>query len=344
MPTLLLTTLKDIFGGTEPTSAVFSATVYRGLDPAIRVIEDEIVFPDPLKTTLRHDLPLPVLALGLIPSDCYWRIIISVQGFTSYEIAAVFPVGPGPFTLEDLIVVDAATSLPDPGTPLATAFLLNIAESATEAQQAATSATASQGSAANSAAAAASSAASIIGDTTSAAASAASAGTSATNATTSATTATTKAASATASASSATDSATSATGSASGAATSATNAATSASQAATSATAASMGATTATNAAASITASAATATSQATAATTAATSATTSATSAATSATGAASSYSSTLALSSTYVRSDQVVLGIDTDGSPYYSDSLSYAQAFPVHVDTDQVPYIEIG
>jgi len=47
--------------------------------------------------------------------------------------------------------------------------------------------------------------------------------------------------------------------------------------------------------------------------------------------------------LSTSYVRLDQVGIGIDTDGVPYYSNGLAYQDARPILVDTDGVPYVTI-
>lgn len=46
-------------------------------------------------------------------------------------------------------------------------------------------------------------------------------------------------------------------------------------------------------------------------------------------------------ALTATYVPRGSTQVGLDTDGVPYFSDTLAFTAAVPVLTDTDGVPYI---
>lgn len=117
-----LTTLQDVLGGAEPVDAIFTATIYRGDKQAIRIVDDEVIFPDPVRVKLVGGIPVEPLILDVLDPDCHYKIDVFVDGTSPYRANVVLPAGPGPFDISELVVVDPSTNLPDPGTSLAQAF------------------------------------------------------------------------------------------------------------------------------------------------------------------------------------------------------------------------------
>lgn len=123
MAVINLTTLQDVLGGTQTVDAIVTATIYRGLNQAIRIVDDEVVFPEPVRVKIVNGSPVEPLILLPLEADCHYRLDVFVEGTAPYRANVILPAGTGPFNLEDLVVVDPATTLPDPGTSLAQAFL-----------------------------------------------------------------------------------------------------------------------------------------------------------------------------------------------------------------------------
>lgn len=123
-----LATLQDVLGGTTPVDAIFTATIYRGDKQAIRIVNDEVIFPDPVRVKLVAGVPVEPLILDILDPDCHYKIDIFVDGTTPYRANVVLPGGPGPFDISELVVVDPVTVLPEAGTAIADAFLASVAE------------------------------------------------------------------------------------------------------------------------------------------------------------------------------------------------------------------------
>lgn len=123
MPVINLVTLQDILGGAELVNAIVTATVYRGDIQAIRIKDDEVVFPDDVRIKIVNGTPVEPLVLEYLDADCYYKIDIFVSGTQPYRANVVLPGGDGPFDIADLTVVDPSTYLPISGTTLADAFI-----------------------------------------------------------------------------------------------------------------------------------------------------------------------------------------------------------------------------
>lgn len=126
MAVVNLTTLQDVLGGTEPVDAIVTAVIYRGDKQAIRIVDDEVVFPEPVRVKIVAGVPVEPLILLPLDPDCHYKLDVFVDGTYPYRANVILPPGEGPFNIEDLIVVDPTTALPDPGTSLADAFILQI--------------------------------------------------------------------------------------------------------------------------------------------------------------------------------------------------------------------------
>jgi hypothetical protein len=121
-----LTTLQDVLGGTEPVDAVVTAVIYRGDKQAIRIEDDEVIFPEPVRVKIVAGEPVePFILLPLDP-DCHYKLDVFVDGTYPYRANVILPVGDGPFDISELVVVNPSTALPDAGTSLADAFLAQI--------------------------------------------------------------------------------------------------------------------------------------------------------------------------------------------------------------------------
>lgn len=123
-----LTTLQDVLGGTEPVDAIVTAVIYRGDKQAIRIVDEEVVFPAPVKVKIVAGVPVEPLILDVLDPDCHYKLDVFVDNTYPYRANVILPAGPGPFNIEELVVVDPATTLPDPGTSLAQAFYDSIVE------------------------------------------------------------------------------------------------------------------------------------------------------------------------------------------------------------------------
>ena len=118
-----LTTLQDVLGGTESVDAIVTAIIYRGDKQAIRIVDDEVIFPDPVRVKIVAGVPVePFILLPLDP-DCHYKLDVFVDGTYPYRANVILPAGDGPFNISELVVVDPATVIPDAGTSLAQAFL-----------------------------------------------------------------------------------------------------------------------------------------------------------------------------------------------------------------------------
>ena len=126
MAVVNLTTLQDVLGGTAPVDAIFTATIYRGDKQAIRIVNDEVVFPDPVRVKLVGGVPVEPLILDILDPDCYYKIDVFVDGTHPYRANVILPAGDGPFDISELVIVSPATNLPDPSTSLADAFIAQI--------------------------------------------------------------------------------------------------------------------------------------------------------------------------------------------------------------------------
>ena len=117
-----LTTLQDVLGGADPVDAIFTATIYRGDKQAIRIVDEEVIFPDPVRVKLVGGIPVEPLILDVLDPDCHYKIDVFVDGTSPYRANVVLPAGDGPFDISELVIVDPSTNIPDPGTSLAQAF------------------------------------------------------------------------------------------------------------------------------------------------------------------------------------------------------------------------------
>lgn len=136
MPIVNLTTLQDVLGGTEPVDAIVTAIIYRGAIQAIRIKDDTVIFPDDVRIKIINGVPVEPLILEHLEPDCYYKIDVFVAETRPYRANVVLPNGVGPFDIEDLIVVDPTTALPDAGTAIAQAFLDSVTAEADRAEAA----------------------------------------------------------------------------------------------------------------------------------------------------------------------------------------------------------------
>jgi hypothetical protein len=123
MPIINVTTLQDILGGTAPTDAIFTAYMMRSGTRAVRVQDDEVIFPAQVNVKFVGGVPEEQIELETPPADCYWSIRIKGPERVLLRANVILPIGEGPFDFDELIEVDPETSLPDAGTALADAFL-----------------------------------------------------------------------------------------------------------------------------------------------------------------------------------------------------------------------------
>ena len=122
-----LTTLQDVLGGTQAVDAIVTAIIYRGDKQAIRIVDEEVIFPEPVRVKIVAGEPVePFILLPLDP-DCHYKLDVFVDGTYPYRANVILPAGDGPFDISELVVVDPATVIPDAGTSLAQAFLDQIA-------------------------------------------------------------------------------------------------------------------------------------------------------------------------------------------------------------------------
>lgn len=123
MAVVNLTTLQDVLGGTESVDAIVTAVIYRGDKQAIRIVDDEVIFPEPVRVKIVAGVPVePFILLPLDP-DCHYKLDVFVDGTYPYRANVILPEGDGPFDISELVVVDPTTVIPDAGTSLAQAFL-----------------------------------------------------------------------------------------------------------------------------------------------------------------------------------------------------------------------------
>lgn len=137
MPVINLTTLKDILGGTTPVNATVSAYVYRGTSRAIRMSGEDVIFPAPVVVEVIDGVPADDLVLSVLPADCYWKLIIWTDQKSPLRRNVVVPGNVGPYDFDELVDVDPATTLPDPGTAAADAYADLIESYAVRAEEAA---------------------------------------------------------------------------------------------------------------------------------------------------------------------------------------------------------------
>jgi hypothetical protein len=123
MPIINVTTLQDILGGTAPTDAIFTAYMMRTGTRAVRVLDDEVIFPAQINVKFVDGEPEEPIELETPPADCYWSIRIKGPERVLLRTNVILPAGAGPFDFDELIEVDPTTALPDAGTALAEAFL-----------------------------------------------------------------------------------------------------------------------------------------------------------------------------------------------------------------------------
>lgn len=126
MAVVNLTTLQDVLGGTQAVDAIVTAIIYRGDKQAIRIVDDEVIFPEPVRVKIVAGVPVePFILLPLDP-DCHYKLDVFVDGTYPYRANVILPAGAGPFDISELVVVDPATALPDPTTSLADAFIAQV--------------------------------------------------------------------------------------------------------------------------------------------------------------------------------------------------------------------------
>ena len=126
MAVVNLTTLQDVLGGTEPVDAIVTAVIYRGDKQAIRIEDDEVIFPEPIRVKIVNGEPIEPFILLPLDADCHYKLDVFVDGTYPYRANVVLPTGDGPFDISELVVVDPATNIPDPSTSLADAFIAQI--------------------------------------------------------------------------------------------------------------------------------------------------------------------------------------------------------------------------
>jgi hypothetical protein len=123
MPIINVTTLQDILGGTAPADALFTAYMMRASSRAVRVQDDEVIFPAQVYVKFVDGEPEEPIELETPPADCYWSIRIKGPERVLLRTNVILPLGAGPFDFDELIEVIPETALPDAGTALAEAFL-----------------------------------------------------------------------------------------------------------------------------------------------------------------------------------------------------------------------------
>ena len=126
MPIINLTTLQDVLGGTERVDAIVTAVIYRGEKQAIRIEDDEVIFPEPVRVKIVDGDPVEPFILLPLDADCHYKLDVFVDGTYPYRANVLLPAGDGPFDISELVVVDPAPNLPDPSTSLADAFLAQV--------------------------------------------------------------------------------------------------------------------------------------------------------------------------------------------------------------------------
>lgn len=126
MAVVNLTTLQDVLGGTEPVDAIVTAVIYRGEKQAIRIEDDEVIFPEPIRVKIVNGEPVEPFILLPLDADCHYKLDVFVDGAYPYRANVILPTGEGPFDISELVVVDPVTTLPDPGTSLSDAFIAQI--------------------------------------------------------------------------------------------------------------------------------------------------------------------------------------------------------------------------
>lgn len=136
MAVVNLTTLQDVLGGTEAVDAIVTAVIYRGDKQAIRIVDDEVIFPEPVRVKIVAGVPVEPFILLPLDADCHYKLDVFVDGTYPYRANVVLPAGEGPFDISELVVVDPATTLPDPATSLAQAFLESVEAAADRAEAA----------------------------------------------------------------------------------------------------------------------------------------------------------------------------------------------------------------
>lgn len=136
MPIINLSTLQDVLGGTEAVNGTVTAYVYRGTQRAIRMSGEDVVFPAPVTVELINGIPQDDFELTSIPVDCYWKIIVWADSKSPLRRDVILPAGAGPFDFDELVDVDPSTALPDAGTALADAYLVQVQDAAEIAQNA----------------------------------------------------------------------------------------------------------------------------------------------------------------------------------------------------------------
>jgi hypothetical protein len=126
VPVINLTTLQDVLGGTEPVDAIVTAVIYRGEKQAIRIEDDEVIFPEPVRVKIVNGEPVEPFILLPLDADCHYKLDVFVDGTYPYRASVILPAGDGPFDISELVVVNPSTALPDAGTSLADAFLAQV--------------------------------------------------------------------------------------------------------------------------------------------------------------------------------------------------------------------------
>jgi hypothetical protein len=138
MPIINLTTLQDALGGVTPVTATVTAIASLATRSVPRVSGEQIIFPQEIKVKIINGVPQNQLELTTLPPNYYWELDVFHAGDAPYRLNVVVPSGDGPFNFSELIVVDPSTALPDAGTSMANAFLLEVNAAADRAEAAST--------------------------------------------------------------------------------------------------------------------------------------------------------------------------------------------------------------
>ena len=136
MPIVNVTTLQDILGGTATTDAIFTAYMMRSGTRAVRVQDEEVIFPAQVNVKFVDGEPEEQIELEAPPVNCYWSIRIKGPERVLLRTNVILPAGAGPFDFDELIEVDPETALPDAGTALADAYAELIESYALRAEEA----------------------------------------------------------------------------------------------------------------------------------------------------------------------------------------------------------------
>ena len=139
MAVINIRTLVDILGGLGVTDAKLVATASSAGKPAVRNVDDEVVFPKRIELAFVDGEPVDDFELDQLPVGMYWSVGVYVNGLTNFKRTVRLPDGAGPFDFDELVDVSPTTALADPNTAAADVYLAEVQDAADRAEAAADS-------------------------------------------------------------------------------------------------------------------------------------------------------------------------------------------------------------